>query len=367
VWELECKRWRPDYTPITPKRFQWPKANELVILNYEKAIPEGWPNKLTVCVFDECLAVKNKSMRGNRARIIRDACIKADGRCVALSGTPIETSPEDLQSLLEFLYLFEKSFGTRKKFLECFNSSVGYGGVRMWGKATEECKQIIKQYILYKSKADIMPYLPRVTAENLEVKLEDKKAIALCNKFQSYVKDLGYSIESYLKSSLITSDKAFFALRKELARVRIPYTLEYIELLEKLDEKVLVFSAHREPIEAFKNRPGWEIIYGDVPANKRTEICKAFRENKLKGVALTIRCGQYAIDLANADRVVMVDQDWNPPLNVQACSRALGPNQKRPVLVQRMFSDHSVDRDMFKIINNKETTIESLFPGSAVL
>jgi superfamily II DNA or RNA helicase len=130
--------------------------------------------------------------------------------------------------------------------------------------------------------------------------------------------------------------------------------LEWVEPYEDAGEPVVVFSAHRAPIDALGAREGWATITGDTPAAKRTEIVARFQAGELKGVACTIMAAGTGLTLTRACTCLFVDLDWTPALNVQAQDRLHRIGQTaQSVLYVRMVSDHPLDLHIQALIAKK--------------
>ena len=76
-----------------------------------------------------------------------------------------------------------------------------------------------------------------------------------------------------------------------LAEVRIPAMFEEVESYEESDTSLIVFSAHKAPIQELVKRDGWKIITGDTKPEDRRNIVHTFQNGQLKGIGLTIQAG----------------------------------------------------------------------------
>ena len=356
VWRREVAAWRPGYSFASPKEFRWPRTSEVVAINPERlGTMQGWPVPGTVFVADEATCYKHKaSLRTIKAGLLREAIMRVGGKIILATGTPIERSPEDLLNLLKFIGAFEYTFKTMNYFHWCFNSTLDAWGNRSWGKPRPEAWKCIQKTVLYKRLVDVMPWLPKVTLEDLPVELETGRWSQLCDRFQRSIQSQGLTLEQAMTNLKTPEDKKLvFELRKALALAKTPLMLDYVERLEKAGEPTLVFSAHRAPIDTLAKRPGWGVLHGDISDKKREETVAAFQAGKLLGLGLTIQVGGMSLDLSRATRVLFVDPAWNPGPNMQAAARASGPKQKKPVLVQFMVADHAVDIDVYRLISAK--------------
>ncbi|CAA7264446.1 unnamed protein product [Cyclocybe aegerita] len=68
---------------------------------------------------------------------------------------------------------------------------------------------------------------------------------------------------------------------------------------------------------------------------------------------LSTRAGGLGINLVAADTVIFYDQDWNPQMDAQAQDRAHRIGQKRPVLIFRLVSAHTVETKIMQRAGEK--------------
>jgi len=148
-------------------------------------------------------------------------------------------------------------------------------------------------------------------------------------------------------------------VRSALAMAKIPAMLALVEEFELAKEPLLVFSAHRSPIDLFLGRPGWAVITGDTPAKDRTKIEEGFQAGKYLGLAGTIEAAGVGITLTYAAHELFVDQEWTPALNAQAEDRALRHGQKRAVCIDILVANHPLDQRVAEILLEKTAIIES--------
>lgn len=169
--------------------------------------------------------------------------------------------------------------------------------------------------------------------------------------------------------NLTTSGLSFRQLeaaRTALATAKIPTMLEVVETYEQQNEPLVVFSAHRAPIDVLQKREGWATITGDTSEVRRTQIVKDFQDGRLKGVGLTVRAGGVSITLTRASNVLQVDQEWNPSLNVQAHDRCYRIGQRNAVLVTRLVANHILDERISAVISKKELFIAGSVQAASV-
>jgi SWI/SNF-related matrix-associated actin-dependent regulator of chromatin subfamily A member 5 len=76
-------------------------------------------------------------------------------------------------------------------------------------------------------------------------------------------------------------------------------------------------------------------------------------ESDYRVMLISTRAGGLGINLATASDVVLLDQDWNPQITLQAEARAHRIGQKNPVTVYKLVSQGTVEEQMMGRIQKK--------------
>lgn len=376
-WEDEAKKWRPDYKiHICEGRnsFKLPEPGEIVIVNFEilpdwlkptKEIAKTRKGKPVLAadlspeqnaaiqqvtlIVDEAHRAKNyKAARTQKITQIA----KIAARVWFLTGTPLMNNPEDLYGVLQAGDM--QVLGGWDKFLELFNAVFNGFGYE-FGLPSPEVPERMKRVMLRRLKTEVLKDLPPKTYQRVDVPL-DSDTIKKLNKFlvEAGMDPKSESLQKQLELSDLPGFESFSKIRALLAQSRIPAMLEMVEEYEESQTPLLVFSAHTAPIEALADRPGWAIITGDTPAEKRFQIQTDFQAGKLKGVGLTVGAGGVGLNLTHASNVLFVDLDWTPALNIQSEDRACRIGQTSDkVLIKRMCSNHPLDLHIQKLLEWK--------------
>lgn len=364
-WRKEILNWRSDYevfVAVKKTDVRPPKIGEIVVVNHDilpgklagnrAVIPKEYYG--LVIVSDEAHYAKNR--KSIRTKKVRALCMKAS-KVIGLTGTPLANHPMDLYSVLWSHDLDIEAFGGMAGFVRAYGGTEGDYGGYVFGKPRPEAPELLRRVMLRRLKEDVLPELPRKTYRNLEVPLSNK----IKKEMDKIDKVYGTLI---MKGDLPPFDK-FSKVRKALASDRVPAMLEIVEVYEEAERPLLVFSAHREPIDALGLRPGWAVITGDVPSEKRFEIAERFQKGELIGIALTIAAGGVGLTLTRAPEILFVDLAWRPCDNAQAEDRICRIGQTSDsVLITRMMSDHPLDKHVNQLLIDKQLLIESVVEKS---
>lgn len=386
VWLREATRWRPDLTPYVLSgrgSFRVPLPGDLVILNpdilpaLEQQDDDGDLVKLqpfkdllpgTQLLVDECHAFKNgKALRTQRLRALAKAVWKANGKVWGATGTPLMNRPEELASLLTTFGLFQECFGTWTRYLRVMNGNKRQWGGYEWGQPQPAAIEGIRRVMLRRRREEVLPDLPTKLYEYIDVEL-DAAGMAAIERARQLLQEAGVDLsQAILESkSLGGAFEELSRLRKQLASCMLPHVLDMLPEYEDAGEPVLVFSAHRAPIDALGKRPGWAVITGDTPASERTRIEEAFQQGILKGLAGTIEAAGVAITLTRAHQAIFIDREWTPALNQQAEDRICRIGQSRGVVIKVLNVPDTIYEDINALLIAKQRTIDSTVNAAAV-
>lgn len=125
--------------------------------------------------------------------------------------------------------------------------------------------------------------------------------------------------------------------------------------------KVLLFSQTQSMlglIEAMMKEFGYRYMRmdGSTSVSKRSSIVDTFNADPTIFVMLlTTRTGGVGISLTSANRVVLIDPDWNPMVDMQARERAWRIGQERDVVIYRLITRGTIEekiyqRQIFKVL-----------------
>ena len=303
AWAQEVAKWRPDLKAAIikgTKNYRQPEPDEVVIANYELLPPKATFG-CDFVIADE--AHYAKTYKAQRTRAFRSLARKA-GHVWGLSGTPLENKPNELWGVLQSLQLGNTAFGSWQRFLGLHGGIRSEFGIEWTGAVDKEASRCLSRVALRRTKASVLPELPTKRYRQIRVDVSTKTH-ELCSKAMT---DAGDEINIYLDMDIQSMSIA----RRELAEQKIPYLKRLISEYEENEEPVVVFSAHRAPIDVLASRDGWAVITGDVDEAERTRVVADFQAGKLRGVACTIQAGGVGITLTRAAHMIFRRQSMEP-------------------------------------------------------
>lgn len=303
-----------------------------------------------VLVADEAHKIKTTStFQSLRFRALSDAIRKKAGRCWLLTGTPLENEPQDLWNVLSMAGVAEDAFGSYEGFLKSFSAEKKQFGGYDWGGAADDIGERLQRVMLRRTQEEVLPDLPELRFQDYEVDLDAKTLKGLDKLMEATGKTVADVVRLLEQDEGERKIGDMSRVRVALAAAKIPAMLALIDDHESRDEPVVVFSAHRAPIDLLEKRKGWAVITGDTSTKRRTEIVEEFQAGKLRGVGLMILAGGVAITLTRASRGISVDEEWTPSKNMQAYKRLHRIGQRSAVIVTRIVSVHELDKHVAEV------------------
>lgn len=351
--------------------------------------------KNVVVVGDEAQALKGgDTKRTQWFRCLSRGVLDVEGRVWLLSGTPLENEAKELWSVLQAADLAREAFGDYAAFKTVFKAKPTRWGYE-WGLPSDDIREKLRRVSLRRMREEVLPQLPRKRRAVIEVDV-DQSALS---KYKGFLKQFG-GVDQL--DEILSKETVKFAemslVRAALAKAKIPAMLDFVSDYEEKGIPLLVFSAHKAPIEELRKRQGWAIISGDEDDRKKSIVVEKFQNghaetnefapndckkcvkwdgknpkttgpcprHKLHGVGITIRAGGTAITLHRAYEELFVDLDYSPKKNEQCEDRAARIGQYNPVNIKILQANHILDRRITEILLRKLKLIEASVDASAV-
>lgn len=311
-------------------------------------------------VLDEAQTIKNPDTQVARAvRALTPA------KRVALSGTPIENSVEDLWSIEEFLN--PGFLGERKSFIDRFAKPIAVDGQSAAGR---RLRHALEPFVLRRLKTD-----PRIAAE-LGAKREVREYCPL-----TPAQRLAYenALADFRGRAHTQGD--IFALLTELKLIcdgesKFERLCTLLEQIFDAGESALVFTQYAkvgaEIREGLEKRFGVRVpfLHGALSATAREAEVERFRRTSMKGhpgsnvFILSLKAGGFGLNLTKATHVIHFDRWWNPAVENQATDRAHRIGQARTVFVHLFISEGTIEERVDEILRRKSAQAETVITAA---
>jgi SNF2 family DNA or RNA helicase len=356
-WKREFGLWAPEI-PLTiiegdqtRRHWQWRQENAPVkIANYEILMRDREVLDETLhfdlVMLDEAQRIKNT---GSSTHQIATSIART--RNWALTGTPIENSPDDLVGIFEFL-------------------SPGY--LRL-GMPPKRMAELCQDYILRRTKEMVLTDMPPKMFRDAELDLSpeqratyemaETEGVVQLNKLGESI-TIQHVFELVLRLKQICNFDPLTGASSKLERLEAD-----LEEVAASGKKAIVFSQWVKSIDVLREklrRFGPLEYHGQIPSKQRDPILKQFQEDRSKHVILmSYGAGAVGLNLQFCEYVFLFDRWWNPAIEDQAINRAHRLGAAGPVTVTRMLSLATIEERINQVLEHKRALFETVIGQTA--
>ncbi len=326
--------WRSPEIPVKIANY------ELLMRDKETVLDSGLHFDLVA--LDEAQRIKNRN--STTSEIVRAI---PRTRSWALTGTPVENSPDDLVGIFDYL-------------------APGYLKIGM--PMAEMAKQS-KDYILRRTKDMVMDDMPPKLYRDAELDLTPEQ----WSTYESAEKEGVIRLEE-LEASLTIQHVFELVLRlKQICNfdpvtgssAKLERMTADMEEVVASGKKAIVFSQWVKSIE--KMIPAMEPFgplqyHGKVPHKKRDGVIDQFKNDpKCSVMLMSYGAGSVGLNLQFCEYVFLFDRWWNPAIEDQAINRAHRIGARGAVTVTRMMAMNTIEQRIAAVLDQKREMFDALF------
>ncbi len=359
VWDEHLRDWAPDLQvtvvrgTVANRKIDWRAKAHVYIATYGvirsdiDAIHSLHPTGFDLVVLDEAQAIKNP--RSKQSRAVRK--LEAAHRW-ALTGTPLESSLDDLVTICNFL---------KPRVL------------RADGLTPAKARKAIKSFFLRRRKEDVLTELPPKTYEDVWLELSGDQRTEYDEIYEHGITQLrrekGEQGKRLRGFALLTKLKQVCNFASNGNSVKAEWLSEVVDELEAAGHKALVFSEYLEQgvdriCEAMGEARSCKYV-GRLRQRQRQDVQDRFANDpSITVFVATAKTAGVGLTLTEASYVVHFDHWWNPAVARQAEDRTHRIGQTRPVTIYHLWAEDTVDARIRDILRKKQglfdETIDSL-------
>ena len=390
TWRTEAARFAPGLRVVTRESTAGPSASvaageaDVVLTTYAVARldEEGFASVAWAGLFlDEAQFVKNPATKLHRAV----AGFPADVT-IAVTGTPLENSLEELWALLKLTA--PGLFASARKFREHYIQPIEQGkvpenaeGGPYRQRRLAQLRRRIRPLVLRRTKELVAPDLPPKQEQVLEVELsaghrelyetvlqrERQKVLGLLedldrNRFIVF-RSLTLLRMLSLAPALIDPADARLGSRK------LDVLLERIVELQAEGHRALVFSQFTSFLDMAAARldaAGIPYAHLDGPTRHRERVVADFAEGEQPVFLISLKAGGFGLTLTEADYVFLLDPWWNPAAEAQAVDRTHRIGQRSQVFVYRMIASGTIEEKVLALQRRKARLFTAVLDDDAL-
>ncbi len=374
-WERELRKFAPSMTYRIHRGAGRERGGDaftgkdLILVSYQTLrndIELFRENEFDCIVLDEAQTIKNPSSGISKA--VRSLAGK---HRLSLTGTPVENSPLDLWSQMEFLN--PGLVGPLKIFTKAFETNDTH--------RIEELKHKTAPFILRRRKEEVLTELPPKEEITVFTEMEKSQRNVYNTHAEAFRASLGRSIRNRgIAASRADIWSALLKLRQiclfpSLAgeEYRNAGSCKFDALRTMMGEileeghRALVFSQFVTVLSILRSHldaAGIAYSYLDGSTRNRDREIRRFQEqSNIPLFLVSLKAGGVGINLTAADSVILFDPWWNPAVEAQAVDRAHRIGQNRNVTAFRLIVRDSVEEKILSLQEKKKLLAEDLIDG----
>lgn len=311
-------------------------------------------------ILDEAQAIKNPDAQ--RTMAVKELQRKVS---IAVSGTPLENSVDDLWSVSDFC--LPGVLGALDQFRQSYSDDVS--DANRLGRAVAPL--ILRRHVL-----DVAADLPARIEIEQPINLSEGEARDYLAVRETVLSEHG-AAGALVATTVLRSFCADASLVK-YPTPNSPYPgaklQRLTELLEEIfsnGEKALIFSSFHGVADLLNSLlPGlfphchFGTIDGRTPVGDRQPTVDAFFAHCGSGALfLNPKAAGTGLNITTANHVIHFNPEWNPALTAQATARAHRRKQERPVTVHHLYHPGTVEEVIIQRSKFKQTLADQAVTG----
>jgi len=330
--------------------------------------------KFHYIVLDEAQVVKNGVSQSARAARL----LHCEHR-LALTGTPVENSTEELWSL--FAFLNPGQLGTQNAFRDQFAIPIQRYQDE---KAAQMLRALVRPFILRRTKEQVAPELPPRTERLIfcemsagQKKMYDQTRDKYRAELMGLIKKSGVQqaklkvLEGLLRLRQIANDPRLVDKSYVGESSKFEAILEAMEILREEGHKALIFSQFTSMLKLLRtsmDERKWPYLYLDGKTKNRQEMVDNFQtDENIPFFLISLKAGGTGLNLTAADYVIHIDPWWNPAVERQATDRTHRIGQERPVMVYKFIAEDTVEKKILLLQEKKQALVNQIISTEAGL
>lgn len=338
--------------------------SQLILVSYDMLrlhLDDYIHQSFDTIIIDEAQAIKNRQTKKYQAVSQLHSLHR-----IILTGTPIENSIDELWSHLILLNPPLQSLYQRLP--------VEYPHV-LQEAITVLSAKLLKPFILRREKSQVLTDLPERTEKTVYIELSETERNIYNQVHASILHALTTGVSGRVTSialegllrlrqacvspNLLPQD---ISKHESIVSTKFQTALDLIETFKDEGRQVLIFSQFKSALIEIerlllKEDIRFVTLYGDT-RDRSTPVHQFQSDNSITVFLISLKAGGFGLNLTSADRVILLDDWWNPAVEDQAMSRAHRIGQQNNVLVLRLVCKDTVEEKILQLQDQKRLTVD---------
>lgn len=326
---------------------------------------------------DECQYIKNGQT--SRAKAVAKFC-EDKKHILATSNSPIKNNAKEYFTILNILD--RRNFHSETAFINDYVDYYNNGYSNKFGGLSQHSakrfKAITDPYIFRRTRAEVLPDLPKIWRQSKFVDLEENKGAV--NTSAEYEKTANkFALEFDGDLSIGSAGIAALSRMRHLCGLgKIEPAIEYItDFLINTDRKITIFVHHKDVgtllRSGLENGPCSQIskvlqLTSEMSMEQRFDTVEEFKkpENRIL-VASTLASGE-GLNLQFCSDAIILERQWNPANEEQAEGRFPRPgSEASQVNITYFLAIGTIDEWLSELVEQKREYVSKTLDGTGTV
>lgn len=341
-----------------------------------------------VTILDE--AHREGTYGAKRTESVLDLAWATEKRTIALTGTPIFSSPTELVPLMEFTGHLGPVWGGVDQFLTAYTRRDKWGRNHPKKTGLNKLQQELRDHVwVRRTKEQVgigMPFTHDPLLLDVDMKMFREAHQEVTDRIDDWILECKDTLgrlptEDDIAGFAAENIGLISVLRRAAGLTKIPGAVELIvdhvnstgrtvtaDGRTIYERPLIVWTHHREVTEAMAGAlggavEGSDMIIGGMSMTKKDEVVDRFQRGEIPVIACSIIAAGVGIDLTRSADVIFVETDWTPANVQQALDRVQGVNQTKNVSALTLIAVGTLDERIQKVQHLKGQTLNAVLGG----
>lgn len=377
-WERELDKFAPSlkyhiyYGP--DRNMDEALKSQIILTTY--ALVRNDVEKFQNIDFEYIVLDESQNIKNTDAQVTHAVWLLRGEHRLAISGTPIENNLTELYSLFRFLN--PTMFGS----LDDFNKLYTYPIQSQHDElASEDLRRKVYPFILRRIKKDVLPDLPDLIEQTLDVEMEPSHAEFYERRRAEYYRQIheqiqreGFNKSQFLMLQALTELRRIVSVPESLSDGRIkssklPMLIDQIADLASNGHKTVVFFNFIAGIELVGEHLdrlgiGYATMTGATTDRKKV-VDRFVTEPDCKVMLMTLKTGGVGLNLTVADTVIIFEPWWNRAAELQAINRLHRIGQSAKVMSYSMITHNTIEERIRELQEQKSLLVDEIISSDS--
>lgn len=326
--------------------------------------------------FEYIVLDESQNIKNTEAQVTHAVWLLRGEHRLAISGTPIENNLTELYSLFRFLN--PTMFGSMDDFNKLYTYPIQGQHDEL---ASEDLRRKVYPFILRRIKKDVLPDLPDLIEQTLDVEMEPSHAEFYERRRAEYYKQIheqiqrdGFNKSQFLMLQALTELRRIVSVPESLSEGRIkssklPMLTDQIADLASNGHKTVVFFNFIAGIELVGEQLdrlgiGYATMTGATTDRKKV-VDRFVTEPDCKVMLMTLKTGGVGLNLTVADTVIIFEPWWNRAAELQAINRLHRIGQSAKVMSYSMITHNTIEERIRELQEQKSLLVDEIISSDS--